>query len=699
MFRFSIFCVVSLLAASSVFAETYAPKVVVMAMFEHGEPTGDKPGELQAWVERYPMPERIPFPLGQIDLHWNADDDVLVVLTGGGVTHATATIMALGTDPRFDFTQSYWLVAGIAGGDPEDVSLGTAAWARWVVDGDLLYEVDAREMPGDWPYGLIPLGAKKPNDISTGWTVDNIVFELNAGLAHWAYGVTKDYPVADHPEMADFRELFVGLPNAQTPPRVVLGDTMSASTYWHGEKLNRWANDWMKLHTGGKGEFMTTNMEDTGTLTALRRLRDVGRVDLDRVMVLRTASNFSMQPPGKSAGWSTTAPYPAQGRPALDAAYEVGSRVVRALVDDWATYATTIPSAPEPAEAKGNAGPVPQPPAGELHADDGPIEIKVVVVAMFERGEDTGDQPGEFQYWVERLPLDERVPFPQGGRDLRLNRAQGVLGMVTGIGTFKSASAVMALGLDPRFDLTNAYWLIAGISGADPEDMSLGSAAWAEWVIDGDLAHEIDEREIDSAWPTGYIPLRGHEPYQQPLPANDEGVRYRLHSGLVDWAFQLTKDTPLADNEDSAILRTRYVNYPTAQRPPFVLKGDQLAAMTFWHGKRHNDWANAWVDYWSEGTGNFVTSAMEDTGTLQALTRLQAADKVDLDRVLVLRTASNFVMQHAGLTAAESLSGEKKGGYSAYIPSLENAYRVGMRVVDALVADWATYRETLPSAE
>lgn len=153
---------------------SFTPKVVVLAMYEIGEPTGDIPGELQAWVERYPMPERIAFPLGQIDLHWNPEDAVLTVLTGGGVTHAATTITALGLDERFDLKDSYWLVAGISGGDPQDASLGSAAWARWVVDGDLLYEIDAREIPEDWPYGLIPLGAKKPNDISTGWTVDNI---------------------------------------------------------------------------------------------------------------------------------------------------------------------------------------------------------------------------------------------------------------------------------------------------------------------------------------------------------------------------------------------------------------------------------------------------------------------------------------------------------------------------------------------
>lgn len=139
--------------------------------------------------------------------------------------------------------------------------------------------------------------------------------------------------------------MYEGYPKAQQPPQVIMGDSLSASTYWHGKELNQWANDWVKLHTNGQGNFVTSNMEDSGTLTALRRLSKTDRVDLDRVLVLRTVSNFSMQPPGKTAGWSTTAPYPAQGRPALDAAYKVGSRVVREIVQNWETYEDTVPGA------------------------------------------------------------------------------------------------------------------------------------------------------------------------------------------------------------------------------------------------------------------------------------------------------------------------------------------------------------------
>ena len=326
-------------------------KAVVVTMFEYGALTGDRPGEFQYWVERWPLATEFEFPLGEFPLRASLEDGVLGLCVGGGIANATASIMALGQDPRFDLSRAYWLIAGIAGGDPTDVSLGSAVWARHVVDGDLLYEIDAREIPEDWPYGLIPLGAKQPAetpaDISTGWTLNTVHFALNAALADWAYAQTADVELADTEAMQAFRAQYKTLDNAQRPPFVTRGDTLSSGTYWHGALLNQWANDWVRLYAGADAEFMTTNMEDSGTLTALHRLGRTGRVDPDRVMVLRTVSNFSMPPADRTAAWSTTAPYPDQGRPALDAAYLVGSRVLQTLLDGWSRYATETPVAAE----------------------------------------------------------------------------------------------------------------------------------------------------------------------------------------------------------------------------------------------------------------------------------------------------------------------------------------------------------------
>src|SRR6202021_223721 len=124
-----------------------------------------------------------------------------------------------------------------------------------------------------------------------------------------------------------------------------------------------------------------------------------------------------------------------------------------------------------------------------------PIEVKVVVVAMFEVGADTGDQPGELQYWVERDHLDRIYPLAAGYHAVRMN-GDGEMAVLTGQGTAHAAATIMAMGLDPRFDLSHAYWIVAGIAGASPERASLGSAVWANWGVDGDLGYEIDAREI-----------------------------------------------------------------------------------------------------------------------------------------------------------------------------------------------------------
>jgi purine nucleoside permease len=334
--------------------------------------------------------------------------------------------------------------------------------------------------------------------------------------------------------------------------------------------------------------------------------------------------------------------------------------------------------------------------ASALAAVPAPIPVKVVVISLFEPGADKGDTPGEYQYWVEREHLDHVFPFPQGFHDLRMND-QGVLGVLAGVGTARAAASIMALGLDPRFDFSKAYWLVAGISGGDPEDVSLGSAVWAEWVVDGDLAYEVDAREIPPQWTTGYVPLNKTKPYQQPRN-EDNFALFHLNPGLREWAYQQTKAVKLDDSPQLEAARSHFAG-TNARRPPFVLKGDTLSSSTFWHGKLLDQWANQWVSYHTDGKGNFVTSAMEDTGVLQSLTFLHHAGRVDLDRVMVLRTVSNFDQPPTGMTAAESLATNDEHHYSAYLPALEAAYRVGNLVVSEIVTNWDRYQDRIPGSQ
>ncbi len=327
------------------------------------------------------------------------------------------------------------------------------------------------------------------------------------------------------------------------------------------------------------------------------------------------------------------------------------------------------------------------------------IEVKVVVVTMFEVGADTGDAPGELQSWVERDHLVKVYPLPAAYHDARMNDA-GELAIVTGQGTAHAAATIMALGLDPRFDLTHAYWLIAGIAGGNPERVSLGSAVWANWIVDGDLGYELDAREMPSSlkdiaeWPTGMIPLRKTKPYEEPMAALP-GQVFQTNLGLTEWAYDLTKAVKLDDSEKLKDIRSHF-DGAMAQKSPQVFRGDEVSSSKYWHGKRMDAWATRWMTYFTGGEGTFATTAMEDTGTLRSLEFLAKAGKVDMQRVMVLRTVSNFDQQPKGMDAAASLSSQRIGRYGAYLPSLEAAYRVGHTVMAELIKNWGTVRDVVP---
>lgn len=323
-----------------------------------------------------------------------------------------------------------------------------------------------------------------------------------------------------------------------------------------------------------------------------------------------------------------------------------------------------------------------------------PIAVKVVVVAMFEVGNDTGDQPGELQYWVERDHLDRVYTLAAGYHAVRMN-AGGEMAVLTGQGTAHAAATIMALGLDARFDLSHAYWLIAGIAGGSPDRISLGSAAWVRWVVDGDLGYEIDAREMPADWSTGYIPLRKARPFEAPA-APLEGQMYALNSDLANWAWNLTRNTPLPDSDRLKEVRSHF-DGAAAQNPPAVILGDEVSGSTYWHGKLSDAWAAEWMRYFTDGKGQFATTAMEDTGTLQSLRGLANAGRVDWNRILVLRTVSNFDQQPRGMSAADSLAHQRIGSYSAYLPSLESAYTVGHVVVNEILAHWTKYAASVPA--
>src|SRR6185369_15040575 len=217
-------------------------------------------------------------------------------------------------------------------------------------------------------------------------------------------------------------------------------------------------------------------------------------------------------------------------------------------------------------------------------AAEAPIAVKMVVVANFENGADFGDKPGEFQFWVEREHLTETVSVRGATRPVRRNAA-GLYGLLL--------ENLVPFLLDPRFDFSKTYWLFTGISGVDPQVASVGSAAWARWVVNGDEMREIDDREIPAGWPYGLFAIGALKPNTLPTDPNsfgsvespeELGMAYPLNQGLAQWAFNLSRNVVIPDTPALKQQREAWKGFPNAQRPPFVLLGETLGSVRYWHG-------------------------------------------------------------------------------------------------------------------
>lgn len=313
-------------------AEAFAPKVLVMAIFK---------AETAPWLANLDLPRKIVVPgLPKDFAALDCNDDLCVMTTTMGYANAAASAMAVGFSDQLDLSQTYVLIAGIAGVDPENGTLGSAAWADHVVDAGLVHRIDRRDAPQDWTSQIVELGAKAPG-AKPGWTAGSEVFTLNSDLVAAAFAATKDVELADADDAAAYRANYTQ-EAAKAAPSVTVCASVSADTYWHGATYAQEVADHVALLTDGTADYCMSQMEDNATLTALSRAADAGRLDMDRVAVLRTASNFDRAHEGQETATSLAAKSGGFG-PATENAYRVGHAFASAIIDDWARYSDGVP--------------------------------------------------------------------------------------------------------------------------------------------------------------------------------------------------------------------------------------------------------------------------------------------------------------------------------------------------------------------
>ncbi|MEV6274673.1 purine nucleoside permease [Nocardia sp. NPDC051832] len=280
------------------------------------------------------------------------------------------------------------------------------------------------------------------------------------------------------------------------------------------------------------------------------------------------------------------------------------------------------------------------------------VDVGVLIITMFDP---------EHRAWLARESLPISVKLPTVDKPVQCN-ADGLCVIQTGQGKSNAAATMMAALNSPKFDFSRAYFLTTGIAGTPPDQGTLGSAAWARWVVDFDLGNHLDPAEAPEV-PFGFRPVEKYDT-----------AAYHLDDALVDTAFRLTERIRLADSEAAAAERAQYPGQ--AGRVPSVMKCDTITGDDYFSGKRLSDTAGYIMGVRTQGEGTYCTTQMEDSATATALSRHGY-----LNRYLSLRTVSNFDQPHPGQTVVEHLDAKSDG----FRLALDNLYTLGRPVAGHLL--------------
>ena len=285
---FGALLAVMVLVGSAFAGEAVKVKVLVMAMFEVGENTGDFAGEFQHWYEGYLSEGQsyevigAPYPL------FVAESGVAGLVTGIGKAQAAATLTAILKDPRFDFSDAYFLTSGCAGASPERSTLGSVVWCDAVVDYELGHSWKQSDgAPGE-PVFMVMDDLREAGYIP-----------LNRALAQKAYELTKSVELADDEKAVAYRALY---PHeaAKAAPSVQMGVSVTGDAYWHGQGSSETADYICDQY--GAGTYMVTQMEDSAFAAVLRSFGY-----LNRYLVVRDVVNFDRPHPGQTVKESLAA--------------------------------------------------------------------------------------------------------------------------------------------------------------------------------------------------------------------------------------------------------------------------------------------------------------------------------------------------------------------------------------------------------
>ncbi len=258
------------------------------------------PDESAPWQEHYELETTIDIP-GVPRPVRHTSTGLGVVPTGIGKTAAATTTAALCASDRISLDQTLFISVGVAGGPPT-LPIGSVVVSETIIDWD-----DKCRFPSDETCS--PPIAVNP------YTDRQGIFDLNTTHIEEIRSCAKTVSLATSDAVAEHSNM--------SSPIVTTGTNVCGDELWHGESLAQQVAWLVDAHD--RGPYRATEMEDAGTIAALRRFGYA-----DQYVSIRGIANYDRpvdDTPARDSFFD----------PGFESGFELGLtnavRVARAFVD------------------------------------------------------------------------------------------------------------------------------------------------------------------------------------------------------------------------------------------------------------------------------------------------------------------------------------------------------------------------------
>lgn len=311
---------------------------------------------------------------------------------------------------------------------------------------------------------------------------------------------------------------------------------------------------------------------------------------------------------------------------------------------------------------------------------NGTVSPKLFIISMFDREEETWYNRPDIDLMSHNITVPGFSPlFPQA----HCTRTGEVCQVTVGEGEINAAVSLTALWMSNLFNLQQTYFLIAGVGGVNPHVATTGSVNFARYAVQFDLQYEFDRLQTPTNWTSAFVSQGTDVPAEYPRTLYGTEV-FELNDNLKKRAVSLARKATLNDTTAAATYRAKY-DYSPAQDPPTVVECDSGTSNVYWSGSTLSEAFSAYTKLLTNDSGLYCNSQQEDNASLEALLRGDLAGKLDFDRIIIMRTASDFDRAPPGESETFHLLEAEQGGFA---PALENLYRAGIEIVKDVLAEW-----------